>query len=56
MQYKNLYLLNGVGGRGFVLAPYLAKQLVDNILNKKPIDSKLTVDRLFIREVKKVKS
>ena len=54
-RYENLYMLNGVGGRGFVLAPYLAKQLVDNILNNKPIDKNITIDRLFIREVKKAK-
>ncbi|MEA3497920.1 MAG: FAD-dependent oxidoreductase [Campylobacterota bacterium] len=55
-RYKNLYILNGVGGRGFVLAPYLAKQLVDNIIDKKPIDDNLTIDRLFIREVKRIKN
>jgi len=54
-RYKNLYILNGVGGRGFVLAPYLAKQLVENIINNKPIDPSIKVDRLFIREVKRIK-
>ena len=53
-RYKNLYILNGVGGRGFVLAPYLAKQLVDKIIDNKPIDDNLTLDRLFIREVKRM--
>jgi glycine/D-amino acid oxidase-like deaminating enzyme len=52
-RYKNLYILNGVGGRGFVLAPYLAKQLVDNIINETPIDPKITVDRLFKKNVKR---
>ncbi|MEA3384579.1 MAG: FAD-binding oxidoreductase [Campylobacterota bacterium] len=55
-RYESLYMLNGVGGRGFVLAPYLAKMLVDNILNDTPIDDNITTDRLFIREVKKVKN
>ena len=53
-RYENLYMLNGVGGRGFVLAPYLAKQLVDNIVENKPIDENITTNRLFIREVKRM--
>ncbi len=53
-RYKNLFVLNGVGGRGFVLAPYLAKQLVDFIIEKKDIDNSLTVNRLFKRWVKKL--
>jgi len=49
VRYKNLYVLNGVGGRGFVLSPYLAKQLVDNILEDKEIDENITTNRLFQR-------
>ncbi len=55
-KYKNLFILNGVGGRGFVMAPYLANQLVDFILNKKPLEENITTDRLFKRWVKKGKS
>ena len=54
IRYKNLSILNGVGGRGFVLAPYLAKQLVQNIIYNKRIDESLKVDRLFKREVRRV--
>ncbi|MGB5867233.1 MAG: FAD-dependent oxidoreductase [Arcobacteraceae bacterium] len=54
-RYNNAYMLTGVGGRGFVLAPYLAKQLVENIVNKQIIESSITVDRLFKREVKRIK-
>jgi len=55
IRYKNLYILNGVGGRGFTLAPYLAKQLVDNIINNTKIDKDIVVDRLFTKEVKRIK-
>lgn len=55
IRYKNFYILNGVGGRGFVLAPYLAKQLVDNIIDKKPVDNNIKVDRLFKKEVRRIK-
>ena len=54
IKYKNLFILNGVGGRGFVLAPYLAKQLVDKIINNKDIDKNITVDRLFKKDVRRV--
>lgn len=52
-RFKNAYVLTGVGGRGFVLAPYLAKELVHNIINAKEIDNNITIDRLFKREVKR---
>ena len=55
IRYKNLYILNGVGGRGFVLAPYLANMLVEYIINDIDIDSSIVVDRLFKREVKRLK-
>ena len=49
IRYKNLFVLNGVGGRGFVLSPYLAKQLVDFIVSSKDISKNITTDRLFQR-------
>jgi len=52
-KFKNAYLLTGVGGRGFVLAPYLAKELVENIVNDKTLDENIKIDRLFKREVKR---
>lgn len=52
-RFDNLYILNGVGGRGFVLSPYLASQLVEYIINKKQLPNTITTDRLFKRWVKK---
>ena len=51
--YKNLFVLNGVGGRGFVLSPYLAKNLVEYIKNNKTMDASIVVNRLFKRWVRK---
>lgn len=48
----NLYVLNGVGGRGFVLSPYLANELVENIINNKKIDDNISTYRLFKRWAK----
>jgi len=54
-RFKNAYVLTGVGGRGFVLAPYLANVLVNNIIDSKEIDKNIKIDRLFKREVKRIK-
>ena len=54
IKYKNLYIFNGVGGRGFVLSPYLADILSDYILYNKKIPQNLTSDRLFIKYVRKL--
>lgn len=55
VRYNNLYIINGVGGRGFVLSPYLANILVEYIIKDKEIDNSLKVDRLFKRDVKRIK-
>jgi len=54
-KYDNLYILNGVGGRGFVFAPYLAKQLCDLIIYDKEVQEEININRLFKREVKRLK-
>jgi len=53
---ENLYIINGVGGRGFVLSPYLANELVQSLINKKRIDETITTYRLFKRWAKKQKN
>lgn len=52
-KYKNLFVLNGVGGRGFVLSPFLAKELVEHITDGKELDEDIKSERLFKRWVKK---
>lgn len=51
--YPSLYIINGVGGRGYVEAPYLASLLVDFIYNDVDIDKKLTPNRMFIKHIRK---
>lgn len=53
---KNLYTLNGVGGRGFVLSLYLAHNLVESILRDKKLDDNITNYRLFSRWAKRQKA
>ncbi|PLY05136.1 MAG: D-amino-acid oxidase [Arcobacter sp.] len=51
--YDNLFVLNGVGGRGFVLSPYLAKNLVEHIIKNNNLEETILTHRLFKRWVKK---
>ena len=51
--YPNLTMINGSGGYGFVLAPYLAKILKEYILQAKSIDKKIVPARFFYRHAKK---
>ena len=52
---ENFYVLNGVGGRGFVLSLYLANLLVENIFNNQELEEEITNYRLFKRWAKKQK-
>lgn len=52
--YPNLYMINGNGGYGFVLAPYLAKILSEHILSGKKISERLSPARFFARWAKKL--
>jgi tRNA 5-methylaminomethyl-2-thiouridine biosynthesis bifunctional protein len=52
--YPNLTMINGSGGYGFVLAPYLAKILKEHILKDKPINKKIIPARFFARYAKKL--
>ena len=51
--YPNLTMINGSGGYGFVLAPYLAKILKEYILKNRKINEKIIPARFFYRYAKK---
>lgn len=44
-KFKNLYLLNGLGSRGVMIAPYVAKRLFDFIENAEPLDAEIDCNR-----------
>jgi len=52
--YSNLYMINGNGGYGFVLAPYLANVLKEHILRAKKISKRVSPARFFARWAKKI--
>ncbi len=43
--YKNLYILNGLGTRGVMIAPYVAKALFNYIENGLPLDTEININR-----------
>ncbi len=46
-KHKNVYILNGLGTKGVSLAPYMAKVLLEHILDGKEIDSESTINRFY---------
>lgn len=44
-QYKNLYILNGLGTRGVIVAPAISKQLYDLIEQNEPLESEINIAR-----------
>jgi tRNA 5-methylaminomethyl-2-thiouridine biosynthesis bifunctional protein len=54
LYYPHLNMINGSGGYGFVLAPYLARMLKEHILGAKPLPKSVTPARFFARWAKKL--
>jgi tRNA 5-methylaminomethyl-2-thiouridine biosynthesis bifunctional protein len=50
----NIYVLNGLGGRGFVFAPFMAKLLADHIVKGVEMDKRVCADRLFLKWCRKL--
>jgi len=51
---ENLYVLNGLGGRGFVFAPLMAKMLAEHMVAGKEIEKRVNPDRLFLKWCRKL--
>lgn len=45
--YKNVHLLNGLGTRGVMLGPVLAKALFDSIETNEPLDNQIDIKRFY---------
>mgnify|MGYP001451299898 CR=1 FL=1 len=44
-EIKNLYIFNGMGSKAVLMAPLLAKELIDNIIKNHPLHSEVSVKR-----------
>ncbi|MDP3301504.1 MAG: FAD-binding oxidoreductase [Sulfuricurvum sp.] len=53
--YPHLTMINGSGGYGFVLAPYLAKRLKEYLVDGIPLDESISPSRYFPRWAKRKK-
>lgn len=53
VNYPNTWMINGSGGYGFVLAPFLARKLAEAIVEEKEIDKALSPGRFLVRELKR---
>lgn len=53
IRYPNAWMINGSGGYGFVLAPYLARRLAEQIAQGKALDPALSPGRFLIRQMKR---
>ncbi|MDD3592142.1 MAG: FAD-dependent oxidoreductase [Sulfurovum sp.] len=49
----NLYICNGLGGRGFVFGPLMGKMLTDLVVDQKEPDPRVDSDRLFLKWCRK---
>lgn len=43
--FKKLYISNGLGTKGYMLAPLLAKELLEHIVDEKPLDKEVDLRR-----------
>lgn len=50
---ENLFVCNGLGGRGFVFAPLMGKMLASFIAEGKEVDTRVNPDRLFLKWCRK---
>ncbi len=51
---ENLYICNGLGGRGFVFGPLMGKMLAEHIIDGSEIDPRVDADRLFLRWCRRI--
>ena len=44
---KNMYLFNGLGTKGYLMAPTLARELSDYMFHEKPLDKEISIERFY---------
>jgi len=48
--HSNVYFFNGLGTRGISSAPLLSKKLIDHIVDQKPLDKEIRIQRMLTRK------
>ncbi|MFM7007120.1 MAG: NAD(P)/FAD-dependent oxidoreductase [Flavobacteriales bacterium] len=44
-EFKDVYIFNGLGTKGYMMAPTLARELVEHIIDKKPLHPETAISR-----------
>ncbi len=44
-EFNKLFIFNGLGTKGYMIAPLLTKEFVDYLLNEKPLDKEVILER-----------
>lgn len=45
--FSNIHIFNGLGAKGYMLAPLLAKEMVEHLLDGKSLDQEISISRLI---------
>jgi glycine/D-amino acid oxidase-like deaminating enzyme len=45
--YKNIYLFNGLGTKGYLMAPTLSRELSECMLEGTPLDKEISIERFY---------
>lgn len=45
--FSNIHIFNGLGAKGYMLAPLLAKEMVEHLLDGKLLDKEISISRLI---------
>lgn len=45
--FKNIYLFNGLGTKGYLMAPTLARELSEHMLDGTPLDKEISIERFY---------
>jgi glycine oxidase len=44
-EFKNMFIFNGLGTKGVMIAPYFAKHFVEHLYNNAPLDNEVSIER-----------
>jgi glycine oxidase len=44
-EFKNMFIFNGLGTKGVMIAPYFAKHFVEHLYNNTPLDKEVSIER-----------
>lgn len=47
--HKGLYIFNGMGAKGFMVAPFFSKQFINTLLGKEKLDQEVDIQRFYAK-------